>query len=376
MDRMKTSPAENRDQAGPYENTFSVKPIDRRRFLIRMKNNLALVMVSGTAVSAVLNCRPAEKISPGKGRRWSEENLLPNADDPVKPVPGTRPELTKTEDHYKMYNNPVPPELSLDEWRLKVHGLVKKPLQLSYSDITQHEPLHEFVTLSCISNPLGGPLISTTRWTGVSLQKLLPLWELKPEATHLIMRSADGFFECIALQTILSDSRVMLVYEWDGVPLPVEHGFPLRIYIPDRYGMKQPKWLVSVEAADHWEPGFSVARTWDREAIMETTSAIDTITPGSADLQTISIGGYAHGGARGISKVEVKINNRDWQQAQLRQPLSSLTWVLWRYDWPFQQGEHTFAVRAYNSAGELQDLEESPPYPDGATGIHQKTKKV
>jgi DMSO/TMAO reductase YedYZ molybdopterin-dependent catalytic subunit len=175
-------------------------------------------------------------------------------------------------------------------------------------DITRHEPTHAFITLSCISNPVGGPLISTTRWTGTSMQRILPFWKLRPEATHLKIHGADGFYEIVALETIQTDQRMMLTYAWDGVPLPMEHGFPLRIYIPSRYCMKQPKWIVSIEATDHWEPGFSVAKTWDKDAIMETTSVIDTVvvSDDAADANArgaVFVGGIAHAGARGISKV-------------------------------------------------------------------------
>ena len=119
----------------------------------------------------------------------------------------------------------------------------------------------------------------------------------------------------------------MLAYAWDGVPLPVGHGFPLRIYIPDVYGMKQPKWIESIEATDHWEPGYWVVRGWDKVARMKATSVIDTVGMNMkiiyADRGTlVPIGGIAHAGARGISKVEVRVDDGPWQQAALRTPLS------------------------------------------------------
>lgn len=360
---------------------FIVERIDRRQFLVRIGSAVATFSVVGTAVGTMVGCENAPTILPGVGERWSSRNPFPNADAPIQPVSGTRAEFTPLEDHYIMYNFPDLPTHSIEEWTLTVDGLVEQPFEWRLDDIKRHEPLHAFITLSCISNPVAGPLISTTRWTGTSLQKLLPLWKLKPEATHLKILGADGFYETVALDTILADERVMLAYEWDGVPLPMEHGFPLRIYIPSRYGMKQPKWIVKIEATDHWEPGFSVAKTWDKDAIVETTSFIDTVVgggdAGQDDAQScVYIGGISHAGARGISKVEVRIDDGPWQQAQLRPPLSDLTWVLWRCEWPFQAGEHTFSVRAYDSTGTPQTEEVSPPYPDGATGIHQKKEQV
>src|SRR5262249_16291831 len=143
-----------------------------------------------------------------------------------------------------------------------------------------------------------------------------------------------------------SDERVMLAYAWDGVPLLSEHGFPLRIYIPDRHGMKQPKWIVSIEATGAWEEGYWVARGWDKDAHMKATSVIDAVAVdmmiGEATSNTlVPVGGIAHAGSRGISRVEVQVDAGEWREAQLRTPLSGLTWVVWRYDWPFQAGKHT-----------------------------------
>ena len=128
-----------------------------------------------------------------------------------------------------------------------------------------------------------------------------------------------------------SDPRVLLAYDWDGVPLSIEHGFPLRLYVPDRYGMKQPKWIVRIEAIDHWEPGFWVARGWDREGRVATTAAVDaTVRRG----EIVEVGGFAYAGARGISRVEVRGDDGVWHEAELREPLSDLTWVMWRTKLP------------------------------------------
>lgn len=170
----------------------------------------------------------------------------------------------------------------------------------------------------------------------------------------------------------------MLAYEWDGVPLRARHGFPLRVYIPDLYGMKQPKWIESIEAVDAWAPGYWVQRTWDRTAQIRATSVIDTVATnmmlGAAQAgdMAIPIGGVAHAGARGISKVEVKVDDGAWQQAELREPMSGLTWVLWRFEWPFEPGEHTFTVRCTDGNGETQITERRPPHPSGATGLNNE----
>jgi DMSO/TMAO reductase YedYZ molybdopterin-dependent catalytic subunit len=311
--------------------------------------------------------------------RWSVTHLLPNASATVQPAPGTRREFTSLESHYRIDINTSPPVVDEKNWSLKFTGLLEAPAALTLDDLRRYEPLHQFVTLSCISNPVAGDLIGTTRWTGAPLRRLLAELHLKPNASHLKIRSADGFFEVVPLESINADQRIMLTYAWDGVPLTTEHGFPLRIYIPDLYGMKQPKWIESIEVTDHWEPGYWVVRGWDKMARMKATAVIDTVAVDmriiDADQRTlVPIGGIAHAGARGISKVEVRIDEGPWEAAQLRTPLSGLTWVLWRYDWPFRSGDHTFTVRCYDGAGTPQITTLAPPHPSGASGLHSRTE--
>jgi DMSO/TMAO reductase YedYZ molybdopterin-dependent catalytic subunit len=357
-------------------NRAEVERLDRRRFIIRLGSATAVITAVGAGVGAMVGSRRGRGTT---GRELQQASgPLPNAEALVKPAPGTRPELTPLESHYRIDINTLPPTIQEDDWRLRIGGLVERPLELTLEEIRRYEPMEQFVTLSCISNPVAGDLIGTARWTGVSLKRLLPDLKLKDNATHLKITCADGFFETIALETIDSDERIMLAYAWDGVPLLTEHGFPLRIYIPDRHGMKQPKWIVSIEATDRWEDGYWVARGWDREAHMKATSVIDTVAVdmmiGQATGDTlVPVGGIAHAGARGISMVEVQIDGGDWQKAQLRTPLSDLTWVVWRYDWPFKKGKHTFTVRCVDGKGRAQIIEEAPPHPDGASGLHSKS---
>jgi len=353
-----------------------VERVDRRQFLVRLGGATATITVVGAVVGALAGEKRRREIVPGK--RWSADHALPNADADVKPAPGTRAEFTSLEDHYRIDITTIPPVLEEAKWRLQVGGLVERPLELTLDQIRAYEPVHQFVTLACISNPLGGTLIGTTRWTGVGFQRLLPDLGLKANATHLKLTSADRFYEVVALETIRKEPRAMLAYDWDGVPLTTKHGFPLRTYIPDLYGMKQPKWLQSIEAMDHWEPGYWVKRGWDETARMKATSVIDTVSVdmmlAQADRDTrIPVGGIAHAGARGISKVEVRVDSGPWTEARLRAPLSDTTWVIWRYDWPFQPGNHTFSVRCSDGHGVAQIVEMAPPHPSGASGLHSKS---
>jgi DMSO/TMAO reductase YedYZ molybdopterin-dependent catalytic subunit len=358
----------------------AVEALDRRRFLVKLGGATAVITVAGAVVGELAEARRREAVmmAGGAPMRWSATHPLPNANAAVQPAPGTRPEFTPLERHYRIDINTTPPNIAERQWRLRIAGLVEDPLTLTLQDLQGYEPMDQFVTLSCISNPVGGDLIGTTRWTGVSLQRLLPDLRLKPGVTHLKIRSADQFFEVVSLDAIKADPRIMLTYSWDGVPLKREHGYPLRIYIPDIHGMKQPKWIESIEATDHWEPGYWVQRGWNEVAQMHATSVIDTVavdmTIIDADRRKlVPIGGIAHAGARGISKVEVQIDHGPWEQAELRTPLSQLTWVIWKYDWPFQSGKHTFTVRCYDGSGTAQIAAPSPAAPNGATGLDSKS---
>lgn len=356
-----------------------VKKIDRRQFLIRLAGASATVTVSGAILGALSGQESGRTRIPRRLPRWSDSHPLPNADAPIRPAPGTRPEYTPLEKHYRIDIDTVPPAIDVRNWKLKVDGLVDRPLAFTLEELRRYPPLSQFITLACISNPVGGDLTGTTRWTGVSLRRLLPDLRLKQNATHLKIRGSDGFLELVSLDVIRSDERVMLAYEWDGIPLLPAHGFPLRIYIPDLYGMKQPKWIEAIEAVDHWEPGYWVVRGWDKDARMRATSVIDTVavdyaTVNAAGQTVVPIGGIAHAGARGISRVELKVDEGAWQQAELRTPLSPLTWVVWRYDLPFRQGGHTLTVRCYDGSGNRQIETESPPDPSGATGLSSRRR--
>src|SRR4029077_15785454 len=259
------------------EAAASVERIDRRQFLVRLGGTTAAITLVGAVVGELAEAKRPKKMTVGDresaeakrqnkledvetAERWSATHRLPNADAAVKPVPGTRPEFTPLERHYRIDINTIPPDVNEEQWRLNITGLVEKPLALTLDELRRYDPLHQFVTLSCISNPVGGDLIGTTRWTGVSLQHLLPALRLKPSGSHLKIHAADGFFEVVPIEAIKADERLMLAYAWDGVPLTREHGFPLRIYIPDVHGMKQPKWITAIQVTDGWEPGYWVKR--------------------------------------------------------------------------------------------------------------------
>jgi len=355
--------------------TPTLDAVDRRRFLINLGGTTASITVVGAVVAAALHTSSEPVV------HATSEVPLPDRSGDVEPAPGTRPEYTPVADHYRIDIDLRPMKIEEDTWRLPITGMVDHPLNLTLGDFRNFdEQQHLFVTLSCISNPLGGDLIGTTRWSGVSVRRVLRDAGINERAQFLKLTAADGFYETVPTDLIHSDERVMFTYLWDGKPLTMEHGFPLRIYIPDRYGMKQPKWIVRAELIEKDQPGYWVVRGWDKTARMKATSIIDTVAVRSMiqkDGRTlVPVGGIAHAGARGISRVEVQVDENAWMPATLRTPLSGLTWVLWRYDWPFQPGRHVFRVRCYDGAGVAQIEVLQEPHPSGASGIYSVRRSL
>ncbi len=371
------------DTAAEGEEARSVERIDRRQFLITLGASTATITIVGAGVGSILASNERQKLeaeldaSMAHLSEGAPESSFPNSNDPVTPAPGTRPEYTPVKDHYKVFIRTEPTVIDGADWILPITGLVANPLMLSLDELRNNFPSRDqFVTLSCISGRIGTTLISTTQWTGVSLQDLLAAAELQQEARYLYITSGDGFYETVDLDLIASDKRIMLCYGWDGNQLPIDHGYPLRIWIPDRFGMKQPKWITGIEVIDEYREGYWVERNWDEVAQVKTTSVIDTVAVDaiveSGRQRLVPIGGIAFSGARGISNVELRFDGGAWEPAELRAPLSETTWVIWRYEWPFDEGSHTFEIRCAEGDGTSQIEEANPARPSGATGIHEE----
>ena len=353
--------------------------ISRRQFLYLVGGGTIVVTVGSVGLASLLESGEAEGPATTALPTPDLADTTGPASSPpddvlarrIMPAPGTRDELTSNEDFYRIDINTRPPEVDGAGWTLQVDGLVEQPLALTLDDLRTFPAVSQVITLECISNPVGGDLISTSRWTGARLKDVLDRAGMSPSATEAYVTAADSFYESITMSDI-TDPRTLLVYEMNGVPLSKEHGFPLRVYIPNRHGMKQPKWIERIELIDRHGPGYWVDRGWDAQAIVHTTSVVDAVDTAAADAGsgTVPIGGIAYAGARGISKVEVQVDDGPWVEAVLRAPaLSPLSWVQWRYDWPYTSGRHSIQVRAYDGKGQLQVTERRPPSPSGATGI-------
>lgn len=317
----------------------------------------------------------------------------PPANAGFQPVAGTRPEITAIADFYRVDINLLPPgdasflegddsltgrllaqggetDLPAASFRLKVEGLVEQPLSLSLTDLKSYPIVEQYATLACISNPIGGDLISTTVFQGARLKDVLEAASLLAEARDIKFTCVDGYTESLPVESAL-DPRTLLCYAMGGQPLTREHGFPLRLYTPDRFGMKNPKWIIKIEAVAEDYRGFWEQRGWSEDAWVQTTAVIDAVQESGSRLA--EVGGIAFAGARGIQRVEVRVDEGAWMVAELNRALSALTWVLWRAQVEIPPGRHRLTVRATDGSGTVQTEERRPSHPDGATGYHSKT---
>ena len=365
----------------------TAQKIGRRQFLIQLGAATATITVIGSGLGAILATsvrrRREQELAASMAHQseGSSDSPFPNSSDPVIPVPGTRPEYTPIKDHYQVFLQTEPTIIDEASWLLPITGLVNNPMMLTLADMqNNYAARHQYVTLTCISGRVGTSLISTTQWTGVSVQDVLADAGLQGGARYLWIQSGDGFYETVDLDLIAADERIMFCYAWDGNILPKDHGFPLRIWIPDLYGMKQPKWITSIEVTDEYRDGYWVERNWDKVAQVKATSVIDTVAVNAiiedGNERLVPIGGIAYAGARGISKVELRVDGGVWEEAQLRAPLSETTWIIWRYEWPFAAGNHTFEVRCAEADGTPQIEESKRARPDGSSGIHTREASI
>ncbi len=291
------------------------------------------------------------------------------------------PPITPVEDFYVISKNFRDPGDVDAGWSVRVDGLVDRPLDLNQAGL-EALGAEEFVsTLNCISNPIGGPLIGTARWTGVPLARVLERAGIPNGVAEVIFHGRDGYADSIPLDKALAP-ETHVVWAMNGVPLTREHGTPLRIIVPGLYGIKNVKWLDRIELTADDHEGYWQDRGWTETAEVKTLSRIDK--PGASQIISANvpteIGGVAFAGIRGIQKVEVSTDDgATWRAAEIiadPSPATDWSWVLWRLPWTPSPGAYTLAVRATDGTGQVQPAAETATLPDGATGYHRITVGV
>lgn len=312
---------------------------------------------------------------------------LPVPTSPSRPLPdrvdlrspGLSSFVTSNADFYRIDISLLEPRVARSGWSLRIHGMVENEINLTFDDLLKEEIFERFVTLTCVSNTVGGPLIGNAKWLGVPIRNLLKRAEPSPEADMVLSSGVDGFSAGTPLEVMTDDRDALLAFGMNGEPLPVAHGYPARLVVPGLYGyVSATKWITDIEvtrfdrAEGYWTP-----RGWSALGPIKTASRIDTPRNGvSLPSGPRTIAGVAWAQHRGIEKVEIQIDNGDWQAAELSTSYSKDTWRQWALSWEPTPGPHVIRVRATDGTGEVQTARGQGPVPDGATGYHEISVRI
>jgi DMSO/TMAO reductase YedYZ molybdopterin-dependent catalytic subunit len=341
----------------------------RRAFLVWSASLAAGAVVLGGASRLV-----------GRVRRSVEaarEALALGLRAPVVPdgvdlgVEGVESWLTPAERFYRIDTSLAPPLLTPEDWSLRIHGMVERELTLTYDDLLERGLQDAWVTLCCVSNEVGGTLISNAQWSGVPVADLLAEVGVDAGADAVLQTSRDGW-TCATPVAALTDGRnALLAVAMNGEPLPVEHGFPVRVVVPGLYGyVSATKWVVEWEVTRFADvDAYWTVRGWGELGPVKTQSRIDT-PRGGVEAGTVRVAGVAWAQHTGIERVEVQVDDGEWVEATLGADPSIDTWVQWVWDWPATPGDHRLRVRATDRTGETQTEDVAGTVPDGATGWH------
>jgi len=270
------------------------------------------------------------------------------------------------------------PRVDVNSWKLSIKGAVDNPVQFSYKDLMEMPTRESDITLSCVSNPVGGGLVSNGRWTGVLLSDVLAEAgvtrdKISRASRQLVGRSVDGWTSGFETKLALDGREALVAFGLNGSELPIKHGYPVRLVVPGIYGyVSATKWLSEIELTNWNFDAYWIQRTWSKEGPIKTQSRIDTVGDGeNLSAGTVPIGGVAWVPHRSISKVEVSTDGgSSWNEARLASQLSEDTWRQYVYDWDAKPGDYTLQVRATDGEGQTQTAETAPPHPSGASGYH------
>ena len=285
-------------------------------------------------------------------------------------IPDLTPIVMPNDRFYRIDTALLTPSVDTKDWSLRIHGLVDRETTLSWDELTALPMFEQYVTISCVSNEVGGKLVGNAKWTGVRLRDVLALAGVQSDATQLVGRSVDGWTAGMPMEWVMDASREpMIAVKMNDEALPPVHGYPARLIVPGLYGyVSATKWLSDLEVTT-WDAfdGYWVPLGWSKTGPILTQSRIDTPKTGASVSGRVPIAGVAWAPDRGIAKVEVAIDDV-WQEARLSTPISDATWVQWVVEWDVTPGDHTIMVRATDGLGETQTDMRTAPAPDGARG--------
>jgi DMSO/TMAO reductase YedYZ molybdopterin-dependent catalytic subunit len=344
---------------------------DRRRFLVS-----GSVAVAVAGVGALAGRALSERSSVAQARatlriprpEHTVPGLPPGAD---LHIPGLSPFITPNGVFYRVDTAIILPQVAPSSWQLRIHGMVEREITLTLEQLLRLPLIENFTTLTCVSNPIGGPYIGNALWLGTSLARLLRAAGIRAGASQLLCTSTDGFTSGTPVQAVMDGRDALLAVAMNGSPLPVAHGFPARLVVPGLYGyVSACKWITDISVTTFADAqGYWIPRGWSQQAPIKTGSRID-VPNGGAPLRPgrVAVAGVAWAQHKGIDAVEVRVDSGPWQQARLAAVPGIDTWRQWVWEWDATPGNHALAARATDATGYTQTAQQAPPEPNGATG--------
>jgi DMSO/TMAO reductase YedYZ molybdopterin-dependent catalytic subunit len=355
-------------------------PIDRRKFLVIGSATAAVAAVSAVGGQILTSRRFNASAS-----RAAVKLAAPATKTPVLPkagelhIPGLSSFYTPNADFYRVDTALVIPQVTTQQWSLRVHGMVGTELNISFHDLLRMPMIERDITIMCVSDTVGGNYIGNARWQGVLLSDVLRAARLKPGISQLATTDVNGMTIGVATDVALDGRDTMLAVGMNGAPLPQEHGFPVRLVVPGLYGYcSATKWITDMEVTTLGAfDAYWVQRRWSQVGLTKTESRIDTPKAGaSLTAGTVTVAGVAWAQHRGVEQVEVRIDGGDWAKATLAVQDTVDTWRQWYLPWQATAGQHTLQVRATDKTGYTQTATNVQTFPNGATGYHTVQVKV
>ncbi|MCW4465273.1 molybdopterin-dependent oxidoreductase [Glutamicibacter sp. MNS18] len=348
----------------------------RRDFLLASSVSLAAaVLAAGVAKSLTAARNAAEAARAALGLPEASRKAAPLPAAVQFPMAQMPPFITPNQDFYRIDTALSVPVIDPAQWSLRVHGMVENEFTLSFEQLLAEDLVETYLTLTCVSNPVGGDLVGNAKWLGYPLRKLLERAVPTTGADMVLSTSVDGFSASTPLTVLTDDRMALLAIGMNDEPLPLEHGFPVRMVVPGLYGyVSATKWLVDLEVTRFQDKtAYWTTRGWSAKGPIKMSSRVDTPRPfARLPVGEVVMGGSAWAQTSGISRIEVQVDDGDWQEAELASEASVDTWRQWRFVWPGgQPGTHTVTVRAYDGDGQLQSGQKADPAPDGSSGWHR-----
>ncbi|MFX0537879.1 molybdopterin-dependent oxidoreductase [Ornithinimicrobium sp. Y1847] len=352
-----------------------------RRELLQTAGGLTVLGVVGIAAGQALSTagRAADRAARAIGLpRPKREVTVPAG--AVSDLAEHTAYLTPNDSFYRIDTALRVPRVDPDGWRLKVTGLVEREVEISYAELLEEEHVEALVTLTCVSNTVGGDLVGNARWQGWPVRELLARAGVRPEADMVLSRSVDGWTAGTPIEALTDDRDALLAVAMNGEPLPAQHGFPVRLVVPGLYGyVSATKWVTELKVTRFdADEGYWTPRGWSALGPIKTASRIDVPRDRArVAAGEVVVAGVAWAQHRGIEAVEVQVDEEVWRPAELLDQPTVDAWRLWRWTWPeATPGDHVLRVRATDGAGEVQTADVAAPAPDGASGWHTVRVRV